>query len=88
MTTKAQQARYDSINAIIELFMPKAENYVLQTADCGKVSSAILRLLPLGRTDRWQKAVSQWAELVDEGGSEHLSWAILQGSVYAGHAAN
>lgn len=52
------------------------------------IADNIRKLLTLGRTDRWQAAISRWANMVSESGNEmSLRWAFLQGMVYAGHAS-
>jgi hypothetical protein len=87
MASKAVERRFDAIRGIGERFRPESNGYHLTSeATPEAIIEAIRELAPLGRTDRWQAAVKQWESLVTDY-PESLDWAILQGSVYAGYAA-
>lgn len=97
MTTKAQQARFDAIGQIVTLAIDPDNGYqVRPECSVGKVVKAIRDLKPLGRTQRWGQAITRWENMIlecddyakqSEEWKRHMHWAILQGNVYAGHAA-
>jgi len=97
MTTAAQQKRFDAIRAITDLAIDPDNDYqVRPEITVGKVVKAIRNLKPLGRTRRWGLAISRWENMIlecdnyathSEEWNRVMHWAILQGNVYAGHAA-
>lgn len=54
--------------------------------DPDHVLTAIEALRPLGRTDRWQRALTRWQDLVKEY-PDDLHYAIVQGGMYGLWAA-
>lgn len=97
MTTKAAQKRYDGIRAVTEFALDCNNGHqVAEGVTVGKLIKRVRDLKALGRTPRWGAALSRWENMLTEcddypQGSEewkrHLHWAVLQGNVYAGYAA-
>lgn len=97
MTTAAQQKRFDAIKAVTALVIDEDNGFqVRPEVTVGKVVKAIRNLKPLGRTNRWGLAIQRWENMIlecddyvahSEEWKRHFHWAILQGNVYAGHAA-
>src|SRR5687767_1471621 len=97
MTTAAQQKRFDAIKTVTELAIDPENGYqVRPEITVGKLVKAIRDLKALGRTVRWLKSLERWENMIlecddfEQGSEEwkrHMHWAVLQGNVYAGHAA-
>lgn len=97
MTTAAQQKRFDGVKAITALALDEDNGFqVRPEISVGKVVKAIRDLHKLGRTDRWFHALNRWESMIlecddyekqSEEWKRHMHWAIMQGNVYAGHAA-
>lgn len=51
-----------------------------------EIAGRIRSLAKLGRTERWTATVENWASMVEN--EDSLEWAFLQGSIWAGHAAD
>lgn len=86
MTSKmtAADKRHVAIAAMSEAFIP-APKYLLKDTTKEEVKEAIELLRPLGRTDRWSKALDGWQKMVED--YDDLRWVILQGAIGAGYAA-
>lgn len=54
------------------------------------LATEILELDRLGKAVRWKAAVRNWAALVEKPNEDasYLRWAIIQGGINAGHAAD
>lgn len=89
-----------AIGILTELYLPSGEqreflwNYCEnRNATPDEVSENILKLRQLGRTSRWQNALTRWNIMVQSakvGGDfqpSRLRWAYLQGLVFASHAS-
>lgn len=99
MTTAAAQKRFDGIRRVTELAIDPENGFqVRPEITVGKMIKAIEELRKLGRTERWSKALTQWQEMIKGCDEEyyvqsdpwkrHMHWAVLQGNVYAGYAAD
>lgn len=86
--SKASETRFGAIRAVTETFV-NAENDFEVRADTNRdsVAERIESLRPLGRTDRWHGALDTWRAWVLDPETD-LRWAIVQGSIGAGHAAS
>lgn len=87
--TKAQERRSIAVGMLHELILPtppnNSERDFANYATREFTASNIEKLSQLGRTDRWQIAIRNWANAVrDE--SLNFSWAYLQYSVYVNFA--
>lgn len=97
MTTAAAQKRFDGIKSVTELAIDPANGFqVRPEITVGKLVKAIRDLRKLGRTRRWDLVLTRWENMIlecdelpahSEEWNRHLHWAILQGNVYAGYAA-
>jgi len=97
MTTTPTQRRYDEIKRVTELFLDENAAYVLKDGITVKeICQGIETLRKLGRTERWDVAITTWKNLIwqansaEQGSSEWkriVHWALLEGSISAGHAA-
>lgn len=86
MASNAVERRYAAIRTIVD----KAQtDGILHTSTTqASLTEAIKALAPLGRTDRWQATLRQWQGFVNESADrDHLRWALYQGAIYAGYAA-
>jgi hypothetical protein len=91
MASNAVEKRYAAIGALVERYLPKATEYTLpEGTKAVDIAADIRDLSGLGRTDRWKGTVEQWASMVEERPEDikHIEWAIRQGCVYAGYAAD
>jgi hypothetical protein len=79
----AAEKRHAAIRTLVHTFITP-EGLLNTAANVQAVNDAIEALRPLGRTDRWQKCITAWQTMHEIG---DLHWVILQGSVYATHAA-
>lgn len=92
MPSKATELRYRAMREMSDKVMRKYEapgssNLLEDTEKNRKEIAEMIRpLANLGRTERWQKAITAWASAV-ENPEYKLQWAFLQYSVYAGYAA-
>jgi hypothetical protein len=92
--TKAQQARMTALGMLTELYFPESRDYQLTFPHFGGWSSNNLgmqgnieKLRSIGRTQRWQDALTRWQKMIGEQTTpQGLRWAYFQGAVYAGHA--
>ncbi len=87
MTKKLTPAdkRHAAMHALMRIWMtPEGKLYKRTTVK--KVLLGIDELYALGRTQRWHEALDKWKEMITDGPGD-LHWAILQGNVYAVHAA-
>jgi hypothetical protein len=96
MSTKAQDRRYEGINALCTQTRERRldgdeKPYVhwSQTLRDQKVLASRIRdLKPLGRTQRWTDAVEVWAVEVEQADNEStFHWAFDQFAIYASYAA-
>lgn len=97
MTTKAAEKRYTAIRHLTERFIDADNGYQVRPGTTiDEVVSAIEDLFPLGRTERWSANVERWQGMVKMGEEfiddaeqfkRHMHWALIQGSVYVGYAA-
>lgn len=74
----AATRRVDALQALYAAHQDPQDREVL--------AAAIEELLPLGRSERWQDALTGWAALVRDT-NNNITWAYAQGSVYAANAA-
>jgi hypothetical protein len=87
MTTTAVQARQEAMGMLTELYWPATGDYQFAGGPVSAVADNIAKLAALGRTDRWRKAITRWADEVRQATPETLHWAYFQFAVYAGHAS-
>jgi len=97
MTTAAAQKRYDGIRAVTEFAIDCNNGHqIAEGVTVGKLIKHVRDLQKLGRTNRWFQACQRWEAMFiecddyTEGTEEwkrHMHWAVLQGNVYAGYAA-
>jgi len=91
--------RYAAINRIVEVtYSLGSEGHSLITGEMGPHFAARIReeLAGLGRTERWTGNVEGWARMVEEphpeldaeNAAKYVSWAINQGAIYTGYAAD
>jgi hypothetical protein len=52
-----------------------------------EIAQAIVPLTALGKTTRWFNAIHLWESMVLDSMPINTRWALLQGSILAGHAA-
>jgi len=97
MTTAAAQKRYDAIRALTEFALDCNNGHqVAEGMSVGKLLKRIKDMKKLGRTNRWHAALTRWEDMIlecddyvkdTEEWKRHLHWAVLQGNVYTGYAA-
>lgn len=86
MTTKAEQRRFDAINLIVTEAVD-GRGKLRRGVDQDALKCRVLALKEIGRTARWQHTVVRWAAMVNSANTVHdLEYAVLQGSIFAGHA--
>lgn len=89
----AERNRGIGIGMLIALYLPEAQEYDLTYRHGPQfepnregMAENIRKLSQLGRTTRWQRAITNWAAMVAAAEDNRgLRWALLQGAVYAGH---
>jgi hypothetical protein len=83
----ATERRYAAIREATEAFLDAGNDYAIrESVTRESVAAHIDTLRPLGRTARWAGALDKWrAWVLDE--NTDLRWAIVQGSIGAGHGA-
>lgn len=79
----AHDRRYLAIRDVTDKYVYPGGVVIGERAD---IATAIRALESMGRTDRWARAITQWANMVCDTNND-LHWAIVQGNIYAGHAA-
>jgi hypothetical protein len=96
MAFTSKYSRQYAIGMLSELYLPVGNGHEFLWEACDnrlatgtEVSANIEKLASLGRTARWQAAISRWACMVREcsGNPKSLRWAFLQGMIYAAHAS-
>lgn len=86
MTTQAEQRRYDAINLIVTEAVD-GKGKLRRGANQEDIRCRVLALKEIGRTDRWRHTVVRWAAMVNSANTvTDLEYAVLQGSIFAGHA--
>jgi hypothetical protein len=94
----AETTRQTALGMLVELYFSQGHDspYLWESCDnrlatSDEVAANIVKLRQLGRTARWQGAISRWADMVDRPENDNdprsLRWAFLQGLVYASHAS-
>lgn len=89
MMTRAQIRRHQAITSFVDAVLPALNGYN-PTCTAERAAELVRPLAELGKTARWKRSIEIWAAMIlEEPGEDanHLRWAVLQGSVYAGHAA-
>lgn len=91
---KPAERRYAGIRSITDYCFDKNEvpqRFTMTLGDVDDVARRIRKLSELGRAQRWRDAVESWARLVEEAKKEktiaYFKWAVIQGSINAGHEA-
>ena len=79
------QNRTDAVAGLVKGFL-NDKHMLRQDVARADIVTAINALRPMGRTQRWSDALESWAGMVDES-PLNMNWALLQGQVYALHAA-
>jgi hypothetical protein len=82
----APEKRFNAIKVIADKYFPESNEYRFIGADRDQVIAEILALKPLGRTDRWKTNADRWVKMINEHPAD-IEWAIMQGVIYAGYAA-
>lgn len=85
MTTPTER-RYAAIRAAYTYLVDTETGRVKPGMTRHEASDYLTRLLPLGRTQRWNVAVNQWRALIEDREND-LSWAITQGAIWIGYQA-
>lgn len=98
MTVKkisASDKRFNALKAFGEKYRPASNGYrLIESATADDMIADIEAMKPLGRTDRWKDTLTGWQAMIRdcehncESTYSHIDWASLQGSVYAGYAAD
>lgn len=88
-----EEKRLTAIKAIVDKCFDGTVvpyRFVLTEDGAHDLATEIRNLQSLGRTKRWRETVVGWADLVEEEAktTQGLRWAVLQGSIQAGHAAD
>lgn len=84
----AADKRSAAIDAFTEKYRPKDNGYrLLPNVTAQDAITDIRAMADLGRTQRWQNAIKGWEQMIIDF-PDDLEWAILQGGIYAGHAAD
>lgn len=81
----ATERRTAAIADIIARFLNE-KHMLRQDIARTDITAAIQALKPLGRTARWTDALNGWAAMVDQHPLD-MDWALLQGQIFALHAA-
>jgi hypothetical protein len=83
----AVDKRFAALRALNDTYQPASNGYhLIESATQDDVIADILALKVLGRTDRWRNCLDNWVTMVKDN-PDSLEWAVLQGSIYAGYAA-
>lgn len=77
--------RSAAIGALVDTFLDD-KHKLRQNVDRQDVAAAIADLEPLGRSSRWSNTLRQWQGMVTDY-TNPMDWALLQGQVFALHAA-
>ena len=93
----ASTKRQTALGMLTELYLPAhgtEHEFLWESCDDrlatgAEVADNIEKLMQLGRTARWQSAISLWARSVREnsGNPRGVRFAYLQGLVHASHAS-
>ncbi len=86
----ASERRFRAIREISDRFVyihPVDGTSLVEGTTKEDIIKAIKALLPMGRTARWHNAIDAWTEMGEGVGPDEFVWAILQGSIGAGYAA-
>ena len=101
MTTTASDRRNDAIGNVLNKYRTEANGYQL-TANTRDIVEDIMALEKLGRTDRWKRAIRNWADAVEDGDRDDMAsldlgqklhsdgrrgWAFVQFGIWANYAA-
>jgi len=84
----ARERRAEAMNMLAELYWPATRDYQHTGASAADMADNIAKLAALGRTPRWAKAITDWAQAVRIATPDTLNWAFFQYAVHAGHAAD
>jgi hypothetical protein len=85
MATKASDKRFNAIAEFTETYRPQSNGYLLLAGSKAEDMIADIEAMrKLGRTERWQNALTGWIKMINEYPND-LEWAVLQGGIYAGH---
>lgn len=68
-----------------ELYIPESDGFERRYTTRDEIAGNIRKLAQLGRTDRWQVAIENWARAVES--EANLDWAFLQYGIWAGYAS-
>lgn len=86
----AKQRRSNAIGMLSCLYLPQVHGETasrLELVPTPEISGNIRKLAQLGRTERWQGRIEQWARMVEQSSNDRdRRWAFLQGMIYATHA--
>lgn len=80
----AQDRRLDAIKLVSEGAYGRVE--IMNAEETEALAQTIEALASLGRTERWALAINNWAGMVRDQANPR-AWALLQGSIFAAHAA-
>lgn len=83
--TSAQDNRYAAIQRVVNQFLDENAEWSHATTRV-KIGKAIYDLRDKGRTAEWKLSIQRWREMVEDKEND-TRWALLQGSVMAGHNA-
>jgi hypothetical protein len=77
--------RAAAVGALVDQFLDE-KHKLRQDVDRSDIAKAIADLAPMGRTARWANTLEQWQGMVADYANP-MDWALLQGQVFALHAA-
>lgn len=86
MKKSAEDKRFEAIQAIIDKYYDKSTNEF--SGNRNECCRDIIAMSSLGRTERWQIRVEEWYGMMNRATDDTLTWALLQGSIFAGHGAH
>lgn len=79
------ETRSAAVGQMVRTFLNE-KHMLRQDVSRADIVAAIQDLRPLGRTARWAETLERWAGMVEEH-PLNMDWALLQGQVFALHAA-
>lgn len=83
--TSSQDSRYIAIQKTVTAFLDEQGEWV-HAFDRRDIAQEICPLTALGTTERWFNAIHQWEAMVLDTDND-ARWALIQGSIFAAHAA-
>lgn len=85
MASKAALKRLDAIQDLVSTFIGE-DGVVSSMLTVDNAVALIESLTLMGYTDRWEKGLKAWANLI-RSNPDDVRWALQQGAIFAGYAA-